>query len=237
MTKDDFEQLGIKLADMRMLIEKFCDVHKEKKKKIDLRELVSNVRSGHGEKISSKRKKPDNINVHFNWFNEQHGKLTQVLATGGGGVRQKRLNRSSSFIDCFNEAKNLFFPSGRNKKGNIKDFSCKLMSFDLREQLAPDIESSIVQNIAEYVLVNGLKIAKFAFTTKEKTFLEKMSFNESSSDNDDDKVPIKKSNAIVSLILKLFKTYYLLMLTEPARDLFVCALFKSNSSLKKNCSN
>ena len=108
------------------------------------------------------------------------------MRASNGGVRQKRMSRNSYFHECYEEAKKLFFPSGRNKKGKINHFSCKLMSFDGREELAPEIESDVVSNIDEYVSANGLKLPKFVFTTRELSFLEKMKHIDDSSSSDDD---------------------------------------------------
>lgn len=200
LTLDDFNVLGIKLADMRLLIEKFGKPIKHEKKKADeLKQLVSNVRRWHGSKIHSKRRKPEVITVYFSWYNysQKNRKFSQVKVTCGGGVRQKRMDRYSSFAECLAVAKALFFPGGKSNKGRLGYFWCKLMKFDLSEELSSQLSPGVAFTVDKYIQMFGLKVAKIVLRTKEKSRADKMdSVIAEDSSSDDFPTDEIKTNSI-----------------------------------------
>ena len=88
LTVEDFKELGIQLADMRLLIEKFS-VSKDKVSY--LKSLITTVRMKRKNPPQSNRKKPDNIAVTFAWLNydKKQRKFIQVKVTSGGGCASK----------------------------------------------------------------------------------------------------------------------------------------------------
>ena len=105
-----------------------------------------------------------------------------------GGVRQKIMNRKSSFGDCFEMAKSLYFPNGKSSKGSLFSFQVKLMAIDLSEVLD---ETSCGNNyfIETYVEKFGLKVAKFAFTSKIKSYMDIIDVPESDDDDELFQIP------------------------------------------------
>ena len=115
LTTTDFKELGLGLADARLLIEKYrCNNRAD-----ELASLVEAVRSKKDSGKGKQRKKKKNIKVDYNWYHWccQKRKFTLVKLDSGGGRRTYEWERESTLEKIFEHMKETFFPNGRSKKG------------------------------------------------------------------------------------------------------------------------
>ena len=118
LTKEDFKGLGIGIGE-------------------SLKRIIDSVRENHGVMLKGKRRRPDILSVYFSWYMEKfegtEKKYTQIRVNSGGGVKQKLMARNANYETCFQAAKNVFFPNGKNAiKGYLTNYICELMSADFQ---------------------------------------------------------------------------------------------------------
>ena len=138
---------------------------------------------------SKKRLKQVKITVSFTWYNydQKKEKYTQVREIMGGGKRVQILPRTSDKEKLLEAATNLFFPEGRNSKGNrLTNFNYFLADFSLSE-----IEDENF-DLDKYLTKHSLKQTKLSLVTKTLTFQQRLhliSNSTSSSSEDDFEIP------------------------------------------------
>lgn len=146
LTHDDFKQLGIGLADGRLMIEKF----RSKKTNRELAELVASVRA-----TKKKEKKSETITTEFIWqhFNTELNKYTTVPIGKGGGTRREKLSKTITLGNILKRIKGIYFPGGINThKGSIGLFKVELhgpdhtIIVDLDQTLGHFIERTAIKN-------------------------------------------------------------------------------------------
>ena len=168
LTHKDFIDLGIGLADARLLVEKF--VNKDK----TLAACVNQV-----------RKKTDNkymlLIVEFGWQHWDINKkcYTTVSISNGGGTRRRKFARDTSLKDVIEAMKSVYFPNGKSlSKGRL---SLLLSTFCSQDKVK--IEDTDI-TVSQYIQSKYLKNCKFFLRTKPWTpgaFDDQM---ESSGDSD-----------------------------------------------------
>ena len=178
MTTDDFEKIGIGLADARLLIVKY----QTERKSDELQKLVSAVRTGSKKKsiASCKTQKEREINVEFVWRHSvRKKKFSTVKLSDGGGVRKRKFGLNVILKEVFDHAKSLYFPNGKSRKyGSTSVYNIKFYGADGKE--ITDFQSTL----EHYMQENSFKICKFVLKTEKFVF---PAFNwENSSDSDSD---------------------------------------------------
>ena len=122
---------------MKLLLEKFRNDRRLDRSKESLKRIIDSVRENHGVMLKGKRRRPDILSVCFSWYMEKfegtEKKYTQIRVNSGGGVKQKLMARNANYETCFQAAKNVFFPNGKNAiKGYLTNYFCELMSADFQ---------------------------------------------------------------------------------------------------------
>ena len=133
-----------------------------------MKDLVSSVRrrgSGRGKDKSEdkvKKRKNSIVNVEFAWkhFDNVDKKFIVQRLKNGGGLRKKSFAKDTTLEEVFSAAKNIFFPSGKNKTGWLS-----LMNTVLLGAIEEEVEF-MKETIDEYLQKNCLKVPKFYLQTK-----------------------------------------------------------------------
>ena len=120
-SKNDFIDIGIALGDVYLLMEEMNSRLKLKNANV-LKSLLRVTRENYMKKTNypDKRCLPINVNVQFQWYSSDR-KLKLIKESTGGGIRSKRLDRTTSFEELMDRAKLLFFPYGFNSKKKSLD--------------------------------------------------------------------------------------------------------------------
>ena len=134
-----------------------------------MKELVESVRRNGSNKIKekqndtfNKKRKVNLVNVECAWyhFNEVRKKFGSQKLKYGGGLRRKKLARNSQLEEVLRVAKNIYFPSGKNKKGWIALMTADLLGSS--EEALNDLNCTI----GDYLEKQYLRTPKFYLQTR-----------------------------------------------------------------------
>lgn len=134
-----------------------------------MKELIESVRRKGSNKINekqndtfNKKRKVNLVNVEFAWnhFSEVHKKFVSQKLKYGGGLRRKKLARNSQLEEVLRVAKNIYFPSGKNKKGWIALMTADLLGSS--EEALNDLNCTI----GDYLEKQYLRTPKFYLQTR-----------------------------------------------------------------------
>ena len=179
MSINDFEKMGIALAEARMLCQRFRDTEKVR----ELAEIMSAVRSGHSSSVSTQAKKDRKIAVDVS-LHIWSGTYKKYVATRIGKGRRtltNKFDRTDLLEDIFQYFKQVFFPSGR-KRGHL---SLSLNSTSIKFcSCANEVITDLSYSIDNYMKNNSLKRAKFIIQAKAMSKLQKYDSDSSLSDFD-----------------------------------------------------
>ena len=172
---DDFQKLGIALADARLLVEKF----KANDNASELSDLLTSVRS----KGPAKRKKViRHYNVEFAWYDwcAPKKRYSVVQQKYGGGARKNKFSCDSTLKDLCKFAADLYFPNGKSAKKQY-------LSLMVTDMCSPDMTQieNMDMSLQEFIEMKSLKVVRFIFKTKFYSF--------NTSDDDDSDFQIAES--------------------------------------------
>ena len=153
----DFKELGVGLADARLLIENF----KSTIRATELADLVSAVRKGENKPEGARKVK--DINVDLSWYDwcKKTRKFMCVRLSNGGGCRKKRFDRFTKLSEVFEFAKDLYFPGGKCHTKRLSFLNTSLCTGD------NNVITDLTISIDECLEIKSLRTAKFYLRTKE----------------------------------------------------------------------
>lgn len=99
--------------------------------------------------------------IELGWLHFRQGEFVQVRTKKGGGTRKLSVQKDSKKVVLIEKAVELFFPGGRNAKGNLDDFDCDLTDFQQHS-----VDDTIT--VGEIYENTKLPLLRFYLTTKKK---------------------------------------------------------------------
>ncbi|XP_057309218.1 uncharacterized protein LOC130647391 isoform X3 [Hydractinia symbiolongicarpus] len=195
LNSQDFEEMGVGLADSRLLMQKFL----YELKKDQLKSIVSSIRQGSSKRRVESKCKSSTISIEFSWQNfEKKGyknKYSTVRIGQGGGLRRNKFTRDTLLSQVLEHLRSVFFPNGESKEHG----SISLMRVTLIGTLNENIEDLSI-SLQTYIDKNSLKTIKFYLQTKSLSLALMEGIHSDSSGDDfeiNNKVRRKESTSLV----------------------------------------
>lgn len=139
MPEEELKSIIPKYGD-RLAVISFCKRSMNSNKQSLIEKLKARMENGKKRKNNEteeneKLKKYVHIKktriVEIGWIcsEKDNDVYKQVRLKNGGGTRRVSVRRESKCVDILETAKELFFPNGLSKKGELTDFNCELLDF------------------------------------------------------------------------------------------------------------
>ena len=188
LTDKDLIELGVIAKGDRVKLLAFArrsdveTVDREEKMK-KLKEIVAKGKSSRvatknpQASVAKKAIKPT-LRFEFRWKHDDGKGYKSQRPQAGGGLRVKDIPRNSTPVDWIRIAEELFFPDGKNPKGNLEEMDVNIADF--KDNIL-DLWDSITAE--EYKIQNSLHTNRLVFVSTVKVIVS----DDDDDDDEDDK--------------------------------------------------